>query len=106
MYRVRASPRLSLGSLHALHEIYKRVAHDEIPVTTATQELVELLDASRQYKWVISIALSFALSALICPLAFSGSFADMWFAGIAGAVLQVFQANVINNNVIYSSVIE
>lgn len=103
---VRCGGRLSLGSLHKVHLIYRSVVHDEISAKRATAELEELLAAPDLYSVPFRCFLAFCLSALICPLAFGGSFLDMWIAGSGAFVLALLQLNVANKSAMYANVFE
>ncbi|THV08405.1 DUF1212-domain-containing protein [Dendrothele bispora CBS 962.96] len=86
---IKCSGRLSLGNLHKVHMIYRSVVHDEISAKKATSMLNDLLNSPPLYSVWFRCFLAFCLSALICPLAFGGSFLDMWFAGIGAFVLSI-----------------
>ncbi|KAL1747665.1 hypothetical protein HDZ31DRAFT_31302 [Schizophyllum fasciatum] len=88
---VKCHSRLSLGALHKVHMIYRTVVHDEISAKKAKEQLHALLEAPPTYPVPFRIFLAFCLSALICPLAFGGSFIDMWVAGAGAFVLSVLQ---------------
>lgn len=103
---VKCAGRLSLGSLHAVHQIYRAVVHDEISANKATEELNALLDAKPLYGRPLRIMLAFFISALICPLAFGGSFLDMWISGLGSAVLCIMQIGVASKSQLYANVFE
>lgn len=88
---VKCGGRLSLGALHKVHLIYRSVVHDEISARKATEELEALLNAPAMYSLPFRVFLAFVLSALICPLAFGGSFVDMWIAGVGAMTLSILQ---------------
>ncbi|KAK1229511.1 pheromone-regulated protein prm10 [Marasmius sp. AFHP31] len=88
---VRCGGRLALGALHKVHLIYRAVVHDEISAKKAAQQLEDLLNAPPLYPASFRCILAFCLSALICPLAFGGSFLDMWVAGAGALILSVLQ---------------
>ena len=88
---VRCGGRLSLGALHKVHLIYRSVVHDEISAKKAAQQLEDLLNAPPLYSAPFRCILAFCLSALICPLAFGGSFLDMWVSGAGALILSVLQ---------------
>ncbi len=50
--------------------------------------------------------LAFWLSALICPLAFGGSFLDMFVAGSGAFVLSTLQLTVVMKSALYANVFE
>ncbi|KAG5221560.1 DUF1212-domain-containing protein [Salix suchowensis] len=78
---VKCGGALSLGALHKVHLIYRSVVHDEISAKKASEQLEALLKSGPVYPRLFRVFLAFLLSSLICPLAFGGSFLDMWVAG-------------------------
>lgn len=82
---IRCGGRMALGRLHEVHQLYRAVVHDEMSAKKAGDRLSELLDSPPIRSGYEQVFLSFWLAALVCPLAFGGSFIDMWVAG-AGAV--------------------
>ena len=103
---VKCGGRLALGALHKVHGIYRSVVHDELSAKRATSELDSLLKAPPVYSILFRCALAFFLAALICPLAFGGSFADMWIAGFGAFFLAVLQLNVVTKSAMYANVFE
>ncbi|OBZ76083.1 Pheromone-regulated membrane protein 10 [Grifola frondosa] len=106
MHFVKCGGRLALGSLHDVHQIYRSVVHDEISARKATVLLDALLDAEPLYGRLIRTSLAFCLSALICPLAFGGSFLDMWIAGSGATFLSLMQFCVASKSQLYANVFE
>ncbi|TEB35596.1 DUF1212-domain-containing protein [Coprinellus micaceus] len=105
-YFVKASGRLSLGSLHKVHIIYRSVVHDEVSASLASQELDRLMVEPPIYGMILRCCFAFWLSVLICPLAFGGSFVDMWFSGLSAFVLAFLQLYVANKSALYANVFE
>lgn len=103
---VKCGSRLSLGSLHKVHLIYRSVLHDDVSAKEATGQLNDLLNAAPIYSRFFRCILAFFLSALICPLAFGGSFIDMWIAGAGAFVLCVLQLFVATRNALFANVFE
>lgn len=103
---VKCGGRLSLGALHKVHLVYRSVVHDEISAKRATGHLEDLLNAPPLYPILFRCTLAFFLSALICPLAFGGSFLDMWVAGGGAFILAVLQLNVVTKSAMYANVFE
>ena len=103
---VKCNGRLSLGSLHKVHLIYRSVVHDEISAKDALSQLDELLASPPPYSILCRCILAFGLSVLICPLAFGGSFADMWIAGCAAFLLCYLQLCVAGKSALYANVFE
>ncbi|KAG6869310.1 hypothetical protein C0993_000063 [Termitomyces sp. T159_Od127] len=94
---VKCTGRLSLGALHKVHLIYRNVVHDEISAKRATNDLEALLTAPPLYSMLFP---------LICPLAFGGSFVDMWLAGMGAFILSLLQLGVATKSVLYANVFE
>ncbi|KAF9076771.1 DUF1212-domain-containing protein [Rhodocollybia butyracea] len=88
---VKCGGRLALGALHKVHKIYRSVVHDEISAKKASSLLNDLMDAPPLYSAAFRCLLAFCLSALICPLAFGGSFLDMWIAGTGALIMSLLQ---------------
>ena len=103
---VKCGGRLSLGALHKVHLIYRSVVHDEISAKKATEQLEALLVAAPLYSVLFRCFLAFCLSVLICPLAFGGSFLDMWVAGAAAFILACLQLRVAEKSALYANVFE
>lgn len=103
---VRATGRLALGKLHNVHQVYRQVVHDEIGAEEGTVTLMKLMKEGPLYGLVTRCLIAFGCCALICPLAFEGSFLDMWAAGAAGAVLAFLQLHAANKSAMYANVFE
>jgi len=103
---IKCGGRLSLGALHKVHIIYRSVVHDEVSARQATEHLEALLGAPPPYSKIFRCFLAFSLSSLICPLAFGGSFADMWIAGVAAFILCWLQLHVAEKSALYANVFE
>ncbi|TFK91845.1 DUF1212-domain-containing protein [Polyporus arcularius HHB13444] len=106
MHFVKSGGRLSLGSLHEVHQIYREVVHDEISARKATEKLEDLLAAKPLYSSITRCILAFCLSGLICSLAFGGSFLDMWIAGFGASFLCLMQVSVASKSQLYANVFE
>ncbi|KAI0251248.1 hypothetical protein BJV78DRAFT_476210 [Lactifluus subvellereus] len=103
---LRCSGRLALGSLQRVHQIYRRVVHDEMSARKATEELVQVLEGKPIYGLWTRCFIAFWLSALVCPLAFGGSFLDMFVAGFGAFVLSALQLTVATKSTLYANVFE
>ncbi|KAJ7044483.1 hypothetical protein C8F04DRAFT_1206851 [Mycena alexandri] len=103
---IKCGGRLSLGPLHDVHVIYRHVVHDEISAKEAADRLETLLHAAPLYSILFRCILAFFLSALICPLAFGGSFVDMWIAGAGAFILCFLQLCAATKSAIYANVFE
>lgn len=103
---IKAAQGLSLGKLHDLHIIYRRVMHHDIGVVEGTRQLDTLLKSSPLYGLRLRILLAFLCTFLICPLAFHGSITDALVSGCGGAILCWLQLHVAQNNPLYANVFE
>lgn len=93
---IRCTGRMALGRLHEVHQLYRAVVHDELSAKKAGDRLDELLAAPPIYGSFIQIILAFWIAALICPLAFGGSFVDMWVAGACAVFLSAMRIGVVS----------
>ncbi|KAH8106158.1 DUF1212-domain-containing protein [Cristinia sonorae] len=103
---IKCGGRLSLGSLHAVHQLYRKVVHDEISAKQATEVLEDLIKAPAIYAPWQRCILTFFISGLICPLAFGGSFVDMWIAGTGAVLLSLMQISTATKSILYQNVFE
>ena len=107
MHFAKCGGRLSLGNLHHLHRIYRAVVHDELSAKKATDELKQMMESGPMNKTPIRLLLSFLIAFLICPIAFGGSFIDMFLAGAGSLFLACVQTYVASGrSVIYANVYE
>ena len=86
---IKCSGRLALGNLKTVHQIYCQVVHDGLSSKRATDSPDTLLNSKPIYPVWVRYAIAFWLSALICPLAFGGSIADMFICRVWGACSQL-----------------
>lgn len=93
---IRCSGRMALGRLHEVHQLYRKVVHDELSAKKAGDRLDEILAAPPIYGPFVQCMLNFWIAALICPLAFGGSIVDMWVAGAAAVFLSAMRIGVIS----------
>lgn len=103
---IKAPQGLSLGKLHDVHVIYRRVMHHEIGAVEGTELLDRALKAPPIYGLRLRIFFAFLLTFLICPLAFHGSLVDALISGCGGAVLCWLQLHVAQSNPLYANVFE
>ncbi|EJD53485.1 hypothetical protein AURDEDRAFT_53220 [Auricularia subglabra TFB-10046 SS5] len=103
---IKAPQGLSLGKLHNVHIIYRRVMHHEIGAVEGTQLLDNTLRSPPIYGIQLRIFIAFLLTFLICPLAFHGSLVDALISGCGGAVLCWLQLHVAQSNPLYANVFE
>ncbi|EIN12912.1 DUF1212-domain-containing protein, partial [Punctularia strigosozonata HHB-11173 SS5] len=91
---IKSDSVIGLSALHDVHHIYRQVIHDKMSAETAREELIRIIRAPPLYGIWVRDALAFLLSALICPLAFGGSFIDLWIAGAGAALLNHVRASI------------
>jgi uncharacterized membrane protein YjjP (DUF1212 family) len=101
-----SAARLALGALHNVHLIYRSVVHDEVSAKMATFQLETAMRHANIFGTGIRCFLAFAMSALICPLAFGGSFVDMWVAGAGALILAFLQLRIASRSPVYANVFE
>lgn len=107
MHFAKCGGRLSLGNIHRLHSIYRAVVHDELSAKKATEELDKMLAKGPMLGVFYRLLLSFLIAALICPIAFGGSFVDMFLAGAGSLFLTCVQTFIASRrSVIYANVYE
>ncbi len=103
---IKCSGRLALGNLKTVHQIYCQVVHDGLSSKRATDSPDTLLNSKPIYPVWVRYAIAFWLSALICPLAFGGSIADMLIAGFGALVLSSLQLTIAVKSQLYANVFE
>jgi uncharacterized membrane protein YjjP (DUF1212 family) len=103
---VKASTGLSLGKLHDTHTIYRLVNHDEISAAEGTKRLQELLASPPAYPVWAQLSMAWLGSAIACPMAFGGSFIDVWPASFLALSLAWLKRRIAIKNAIYSNVFE
>lgn len=103
---IKVNGNLQLGRLHSIHNIYRQVVHDELGVEQATMQLNKMMKSPPLFGTLGKTVLAALCTALICPLAFGGSFVDMLVAAGEGALLSYLQFGVASRNAMYSNVFE
>lgn len=103
---VRSPGRIWLGNLQRTHEVYRTVMHDEKSATEGATDLQQILAEPPLYSNLVRCIFAFWLSAMICPLAFGGSFLDAWVAGAGAFILCFLQLSGIARNPIIAAVFE
>ena len=103
---VKSSGSLSLGPLHEVHVIYRRVVHDECSVEEGSNELTKLIKAKPCYGVWTRIMIAGGLCFIIAPLSFGGSFVDAWVSACFGILLMFLNLRVAKNNAMYSNIFE
>ena len=103
---LRCNGRLALGNLHKVHQIYRRVVHDEMSARKATEELLHISKSKPIYGLWTRCCIAFWLSAIICPLSFGGSLLDMFVAGFGAFLLSALQLTLVTKSTLYANVFE
>jgi len=103
---VKSPGGLDLGALTQVHEIFRRVVHDEIGVEEGTEELNRLLRAEACWSEWSRIGFAAIRCWLMAPMSFGGSFIDAFVAAAFGAMLTFLQLRVTRKNAMYSNVFE
>lgn len=93
-YFIESGGRLSLGKIEQIYEHFHIILHNGFSVQQATRTLKEFFAEKPVYHKLLQYFFAFSLSAIICPLAFNGSFLDLWFSGIGAIVLSIIQHRV------------
>lgn len=106
LHTVRSSGRLALTYLHRVHDIYKDVLHNQVRVKTGTKAIDNLLHTKPLYPVFFRCMLAFMCASVICPLAFGGSFVDMWISGTCAAILQFLGLRTAVKSALYAHVYE
>lgn len=103
---VRSMQGVDLGRLKDIHEIYKEVLHDVVPLDDAIERLDEINKGNPKFPaWVRVIAYGFA-SAFVGPFAFQARPIDMPIAFFLGSFLGFLQLVVAPRSPSYSNVFE
>jgi uncharacterized membrane protein YjjP (DUF1212 family) len=73
---VKASGGLDLGKLQEVHNVYRKVVHDEMGVQEASAALSRLLKSDPIYSTWQRMLLAACAAGVVCPMGFGGSFVD------------------------------
>ena len=106
LHFVRSSGRIALSALNNVHDVYRDVFEDCIGVQDGTATLDRILRAPPLYPLVVRCGLAFVCASVICPLAFGGSFIDMWVSGTCACVLQYLGLQAAAKSSVYANVYE
>ncbi|KAI1842146.1 hypothetical protein JX266_011679 [Neoarthrinium moseri] len=103
---VRSPQGVCLGKLKDVHEIYKEVLHDVIPVEEAIIRLEDIMKSKDKFNpWLRVLMYGFA-SATVAPFAFSGRPIDMPVCFLLGCFLGFLQLIVAPKSDVYNNVFE
>lgn len=103
---IQGAGQLELGRLRQVESIYNAVVQDKYSAIRGADFLEALMDSRPIYPGWARCVMAFMLSALICPLAFAGSFLDIWLAGVLGLLLCVVQVLATSAGPAYGHLIE
>ncbi|KAI0271424.1 hypothetical protein BC834DRAFT_441795 [Gloeopeniophorella convolvens] len=106
LHFVRASGRIALSALNGVHDVYREVFDDQIAVQAGIAKLDRILRAPPLYPLIARCGLAFVCASVICPLAFGGSFIDMWVSGTCACVLQYLGLQAAAKSSVYANVYE
>jgi uncharacterized membrane protein YjjP (DUF1212 family) len=103
---IKANGGTDLGRISATHRIYHALMHDCFSAKDGVKKLQVLVSAKPIYGSKLRIFFAFGCAAAICPLAFGGSFADMWVAGLLSCVMMAINIKYASENPIMANIFE
>ena len=103
---IKAAGGIDLGRAHETHMIYRALMHDDISARDALKKLRKVMRKEPMYGARLRIFFAFGCAAAICPLAFGGSFADMWVAGVLSCFMMFFNIKYASKNPILANIFE
>jgi uncharacterized membrane protein YjjP (DUF1212 family) len=103
---VKSSTQLALGHLNEIHTVYKNLVTDKMSVHDATLELNRLLKAKPEWSILSRVAFNTIRCGIIAPMAFGGSFVDIFMAGLFGGTLTFVQLTFAGSNPMFANVFE
>jgi uncharacterized membrane protein YjjP (DUF1212 family) len=106
LHFVRSSGRIALSALNNVHDVYRDVCDDRVAVPDGISTLDRILRAPPLYPLIARCGLAFVCASVICPLAFGGSFIDMWVSGTCACVLQYLGLQAAAKSSVYANVYE
>jgi uncharacterized membrane protein YjjP (DUF1212 family) len=106
LHFVRSSGRIALSALNSVHDVYRDVFDDRVTVQDGISALDSILCAAPLYPLIVRCGLAFVCASVICPLAFGGSFIDMWVSGTCACVLQYLGLQAAAKSSVYANVYE
>nr|XP_018260617.1 uncharacterized protein I303_07543 [Kwoniella dejecticola CBS 10117]OBR82775.1 hypothetical protein I303_07543 [Kwoniella dejecticola CBS 10117] len=103
---IRPSGGLELYRLSLVHEVYRKVVHDEISASQGCRVLRRIEHRTVPYsRWALILAAAVA-SATSARVAFSGSFIDILMSGVLGSMLAIVQFTIAEKNKLVSNIFE
>jgi uncharacterized membrane protein YjjP (DUF1212 family) len=106
LHFVRSSGRIALSALNNVHDVYRDVFDDRIDLQEGVSTLDGILRAPPLYPLIVRCGLAFVCASVICPLAFGGSFIDMWVSGTCACILQYLGLQAAAKSSVYANVYE
>ncbi|KAI0068289.1 DUF1212-domain-containing protein [Artomyces pyxidatus] len=106
LHFVRASGRVALTALNRVHDVFRHVLHDEMDSAEGTVAIDQILREKPLYPLIVRCLLAFVCASVICPLAFGGSFIDMWVSGGCACILQYLGLQAAAKSAVYANVYE
>jgi uncharacterized membrane protein YjjP (DUF1212 family) len=106
LHFVRSSGRIALSALNSVHDVYRDVLEDRVTVREGSSALDRILRAAPLYPLIVRCGLAFVCASVICPLAFGGSFIDMWVSGTCACILQYLGLQAAAKSSVYANVYE
>ena len=106
LHFVRSSGRIALSALNNVHDVYRDVFDDRIDLQEGVSALDGILRAPPLYPLIARCGLAFVCASVICPLAFGGSFLDMWVSGTCACILQYLGLQAAAKSSVYANVYE
>jgi uncharacterized membrane protein YjjP (DUF1212 family) len=106
LHFVRSSGRIALSALNSVHDVYRDVFDDRLTTQEGTSALDRILRAAPLYPLIVRCGLAFVCASVICPLAFGGSFIDMWVSGTCACILQYLGLQAAAKSSVYANVYE
>jgi len=106
LHFVRSSGRIALSALNNVHDVYRDVFDDRADLQQGISALDGILRAPPLYPLIVRCGLAFVCASVICPLAFGGSFIDMWVSGTCACILQYLGLQAAAKSSVYANVYE
>ncbi|ORY35057.1 hypothetical protein BCR39DRAFT_516439 [Naematelia encephala] len=103
---VRPKGGLELYRLSLVHEVYRRVVHDEMSAAQGCRVLRRITRRTIPYSRVTLILIAAIASATAAGVAFSGSFIDILMSGVLGSILAIIQFTIGQKHDLVSRIFE
>ncbi|OCF40184.1 hypothetical protein I317_06009 [Kwoniella heveanensis CBS 569] len=103
---IRPSGGLELYRLSLVHEVYRRVVHDEISASQGCRVLRRIEKRTTPYSRFCLILAAAVASATSARVAFSGSFIDILMSGALGSLLAIVQFTIAERNKLVANIFE